>query len=125
MDRASGFLLSILSPVWRAKLCGDVGGELRWQLDLEGEAASAPGFQEAAGAGKRGGSEDGWRGRGACCAGANGGPVSGGGGAVRRGGRRVEPPPDGGELREHPHVELRERAGAGGEGEPGACAEGV
>ena len=41
VDRASGFLLSILSPVWRAKLCGDVGGESRRQLDLEGEEASA------------------------------------------------------------------------------------
>ena len=29
------------SPVWRAKLCGDVGGESRRQLDLEGEEASA------------------------------------------------------------------------------------
>ena len=41
MDRASGFLLSMLSPVWRAKLCGDVGGESRRQLDLAGEEASA------------------------------------------------------------------------------------
>ena len=41
IDRASGFLLSMLSPVWRAKLCGDVGGESRLQLDLAGEEASA------------------------------------------------------------------------------------
>jgi hypothetical protein len=35
-DKASGFLLSMLSPVWRAKLCGDIGGEARWQLALDG-----------------------------------------------------------------------------------------
>jgi hypothetical protein len=35
-DKASGFLLSVLSPVWRAKLCGDIGGEARWQLTLDG-----------------------------------------------------------------------------------------
>jgi WD40 repeat protein len=36
---ASGFLLSVLSPVWRAKLCGDLGGETRRELALEdGEA---------------------------------------------------------------------------------------
>ena len=28
--------MSILSPVWRAKLCGDIGGEARWQLALDG-----------------------------------------------------------------------------------------
>ena len=39
MDKASGFLLSILSPVWRAKLCGDIGGEARWQLALDGGEA--------------------------------------------------------------------------------------
>jgi hypothetical protein len=38
-DKASGFLLSLLSPVWRAKLCGEVGGEARWQLALEGGEA--------------------------------------------------------------------------------------
>jgi WD40 repeat protein len=38
-DKASAFLLSILSPVWRAKLCGEVGSKARWQLALEaGEA---------------------------------------------------------------------------------------
>ena len=35
--KASGFLLSVLSPVWRAKICGDVGGNTRWQLDLAGD----------------------------------------------------------------------------------------
>ena len=34
-DKASGFLLSLLSPVWRAKLCGDIGGKARWQLELD------------------------------------------------------------------------------------------
>ena len=38
-DKASGFLLSILSPVWRAKLCGDIGGDARWQLALDGGEA--------------------------------------------------------------------------------------
>ena len=38
-DKASGFLLSILSPVWRAKLCGDIGGGARWQLALDGGEA--------------------------------------------------------------------------------------
>ena len=39
-DKASGFLLSMLSPVWRTKLCGSIGGEARWQLALDdGEAA--------------------------------------------------------------------------------------
>ena len=33
--KASGFLLSLLSPVWRAKLCGAIGGEARWQLALD------------------------------------------------------------------------------------------
>ena len=28
--------MSMLSPVWRAKLCGDIGGEARWQLALDG-----------------------------------------------------------------------------------------
>ena len=31
--------MSILSPVWRAKLCGDIGGEARWQLALDGGEA--------------------------------------------------------------------------------------
>ena len=39
VNNASGFLLSILSPVWRAKLCGDIGGAARWQLALEGREA--------------------------------------------------------------------------------------
>ena len=39
MDKASGFLLSILSPVWRAKLCGDIGGGAWWQLALDGGEA--------------------------------------------------------------------------------------
>ena len=38
-SKASGFLLSILSPVWRAKLCGEMGGETRWQLALDGGEA--------------------------------------------------------------------------------------
>ena len=38
-DKASGFLLSVLSPVWRAKLCGDIGGGARWQLALDGGEA--------------------------------------------------------------------------------------
>ena len=38
-DKASGFLLSILSPVWRAKLCGDIGSKTRWQLALDGGEA--------------------------------------------------------------------------------------
>jgi hypothetical protein len=33
----SGFLLCILSPVWRAKLCGDIGEKPRQNLNLEGE----------------------------------------------------------------------------------------
>ena len=37
--KASGFLLCLLSPVWRAKLCGDIGGEARWQLALDGGEA--------------------------------------------------------------------------------------
>jgi hypothetical protein len=36
---ASGFLLSVLSPVWRAKLCGDWEGETRRELALEGGEA--------------------------------------------------------------------------------------
>jgi hypothetical protein len=42
MDTASGFFLSILSPVWRAKLCGDSwgkGGLEGGPLALEGEDA--------------------------------------------------------------------------------------
>ena len=39
MDKASGFLLCALSPVWRAKLCGDIGGETRGQLALDGGEA--------------------------------------------------------------------------------------
>jgi hypothetical protein len=35
-DKASGFLLSVLSPVWRATLCGDIGGEARRELALDG-----------------------------------------------------------------------------------------
>jgi hypothetical protein len=37
--KASGFLLSLLSPVWRAKLCGFIGGDARWQLALDGGEA--------------------------------------------------------------------------------------
>ena len=31
--------MSILSPVWRAKLCKDIGGGARWQLALDGGEA--------------------------------------------------------------------------------------
>ena len=40
-DKASGLLLSMLSPVWRAKLCDNIWGGSSLQLDLEGEEASA------------------------------------------------------------------------------------
>ena len=33
--KASGYLLSLLSPVWRAKLCGHIGTEARRQLALD------------------------------------------------------------------------------------------
>jgi hypothetical protein len=36
-EMASGFLLSILSPVWRAKLCSGIGIEGRHKLNLDGE----------------------------------------------------------------------------------------
>jgi hypothetical protein len=38
-ENASGFLLSVLSPVWRAKLCGDLGGATKRELALEGGEA--------------------------------------------------------------------------------------
>jgi WD40 repeat protein len=34
-ERANGFLLSMLSPVWRAKLCGEVGANVRQTLKLD------------------------------------------------------------------------------------------
>jgi hypothetical protein len=34
----NGFLLSILSPVWRAKLCGDIGDMPRIVIKLEEDA---------------------------------------------------------------------------------------
>ena len=37
----SGFILCILSPVWRAKLCGKVGADKRAQLHLDGDEFSA------------------------------------------------------------------------------------
>ena len=36
----SGFLLCILSPVWRAKLCGDIGNEPRQNLNLDEDDAT-------------------------------------------------------------------------------------
>ena len=39
---ANGFFLCILSPVWRVKLCGNIGGESRCKvLDLCGENITA------------------------------------------------------------------------------------
>ena len=35
--RANRFLLSMLSPVWQAKLCGDLGSVARWKLNLDGD----------------------------------------------------------------------------------------
>ncbi len=39
-ERASGFLLSMLSPVWRAKLCGEVGNSEGQMLNMDEEDES-------------------------------------------------------------------------------------
>ena len=116
---ANSFLLSMLSPVWRAKLCGEVGGNPeRRLLNLDSEHVSLFSKVVALGSGASVTLGDGldeliglvrmadqyhrvrWR---RFCAG----------------------PDDGGKLWANSDDELWKRAGGAGEGEPQAGTEGV